>query len=337
MSALRRRTIILIVGVYVVVCVSMICRNRIGARTTPSQIVSQQYDFGQGRVGEVIEHEFVVNNPFKVPVHIDKVTTNCSCTLAKKVPQVIPASASISIPVRVKLTKDGDYVGSAIILHLREHDPIQLIVRGTVIRQLPGTISFGKIKRGNFHKKQFIVRSLNDKPLHILEANARDGLFTVDYRRSSTNLLDALVSVQLENDVPDGYFDVPLEIITDDDVAPIKRIRIQGYVMRPVEAEPSILMFGTIALNETKTRVIRLRPTYGDPISVDHVEVDPQDVIECNAPQIAGPDGSMEMSITVKGNFPSRILNGTVNIYVRVNEEMRKCTVTCYAMRKRPL
>jgi hypothetical protein len=79
--------IIFLLAIFLAI-ISIMIYNSVSSDT--GEIESQEFDFGQARLGQVIEHVFTVKNPFSKPLYIEKVTSSCSCTVIGKTPKSIP-------------------------------------------------------------------------------------------------------------------------------------------------------------------------------------------------------------------------------------------------------
>ncbi|MBO4281855.1 MAG: DUF1573 domain-containing protein [Bacteroidales bacterium] len=86
-------------------------------------IDSEEYNFGQCIIGEVIEHEFTVKNIGKSPLVVHKVKTSCGCTTSNLEKETLLPGESTKI--KAKFSTYGKHGGQVKDIYVITNDPDQ--------------------------------------------------------------------------------------------------------------------------------------------------------------------------------------------------------------------
>lgn len=299
-------------------------------------IDAQTFDFGLRFVGEVIEHNFTVENPFDHALTISGVSSSCGCTVPGEVPDRIPARSSIQIPVTVRLDKPMDEFGQSVTLMIARH-PVRLGVEGRVVYELPPTVDFGTFRGGDAPTREVLLRSRPGRVVTVMGIiNADELYFTVGEGPSRELTAGTFITLTVKPDVRGGPFEREIIIMTDDEDAPHKAMTIRGYVLREVEMEPrSPLSLGVIDAHGEQSVTVRLYSPSGEGVTVARVEVSPPQFLRWE--RGGGGDGVPEDAVAVvlilSGNFESQVMKASALIHAAAGDRVHLVPVVLYAMR----
>ena len=296
---------------------------------------SQEFDFGRAPLGKVVNHVFTVTNPYSHPLHIKDVKSSCTCTVLKDVPEIIPAGSSCEFPMKVDLTTDSDRFGSNVTIFFAEHEPITLSVQGNVIRQHPKLVSFGRVMKGAPAEKELVIRSLNDNPMEVVNLRYDKTWLDIKWERSESNKNNVLVQVKLVEDSRYGHFSDVLHVTTNDEDVPLKSIKLEGYVIRPIEATPKTLKFGLLEPGDEERQSLNIVAPYVDPVKLESIEVS-DSAISCSLPERSQSNEGFELPVVLRGDFEDKVFKGTLKIYATVAGVPRKLIIDVYGMRRAP-
>lgn len=236
---------------------------------------AQLYDFGSGKVGATVSHDFIVANPTDQPVRVLKAVPSCSCTVVGALPESIPGHGQMAVTVKATLGAASDRFAQDVALSLEGFPPVLLQLEGEVIRPFPPLIDFGTVRRDEGAVQQFVLRSLTTRPIAVSEARESNGLLETGGARLLPDGTQWLYSLKLRPDVPYGPFSTQLELVTDDPEEATKQIQVRGYVFDSIEAEPQVLNFGVLRGDARTSKTVRVYSPYGEDIDVESVEVLP--------------------------------------------------------------
>lgn len=143
-----------------------------------------EYDFGERKADEIIEHTFLLRNTGAAPLTIRRVKPSCGCTAAKLSDPVIPPGGEAKLATRLDLKgRKGDLRKSILI---ESTDPVQprlrLWLQGKVVRDLelhPSFINFGAVAEDAVLTRTVELRSLQPD-VYILEVSADKPYFKAE-------------------------------------------------------------------------------------------------------------------------------------------------------------
>ena len=207
----------------------------------------QLYDFGIVREGVELEHVFTIGNPSLRTVKIEGVRASCACLVSKELPKQIRSLSPCRIPVTLRTIGKSGEVNQKVAVALEGLPAVVLLFRGTVIRDVPRIIEFGKIMRGQASQREFLLNAFPGVDLLVNDVEYDHEYFDVNYDLEGSNRRNFRFVVKLRGDMDSGPFAKVLSIQTNDTVSPMKQIEIRGYVLKAVECQTNTLAFGMVA------------------------------------------------------------------------------------------
>lgn len=309
-------------------------------RRQAHEVEETTYLFPLARQGSTVHHTFTVHNNLSEPIRIDKIDSSCGCTAANvSVGTEIPPDGVLGVPVSMELGgKDGQAESQVTLQMAGRPDPIVLTMKGNVHADCPPTIDFGNVKRGAEEMRVFHVKRFPAQPPLLLAGHKTDDtLLSVKY--PSVPMDESVeVQVRLRANIPFGVIDELLEMQINDVEAPIKSIRIRGYVLSPLEVSERTVFFGQLKADETLSKSLTLISPYGAPLQVVSVENSRPEVFSCVVGESAAPSATeLPVTVTTTGAVPSDApsgpLKGTVIFRALVGEAEQEIRVELYGLK----
>lgn len=307
--------------------------------TATSAPQDSEYTFPLVRRGATVEHVFTVENTFAQPITIERVTSSCGCTVAHIAPgTVVPAGDSLKVPVKLDTEGKDGKVQSAILLYIKDRaEPLTLRLNGFVHADAPFMVDFGRVKRGTGVIQRFRVnRYPGQPPMRILSTSTKNShLVTSHHSGESDDFVE--VQVALNDDIPYGRFDDVLSLQTNDADAPVKDVRITGYVLTPLEISEKSVHFGVLRPEERIEKNVTLTAPYGEPLELLNVELSRDDAFSWSAKESNGSarhDLTLNLSTTgrVPSDAPPGILKGTLVCRARVGDTVEEGRIELYGL-----
>lgn len=298
-----------------------------------------EYTFPMARRGATVEHVFTVENTFAEPIIIERVTSSCGCTVANIAPgTVVAAGGSLKVPVKLDTEGKDGKIQSVIMLYMKDRtEPLTLQLTGFVHADAPSVVDFGRVKRGGGVTQRFNVnRYPGQPPMKILGASTKNSQFLISHHSAESEDF-AEVQVALSDDIPYGRFDDVLSLQTNDADAPVKDVRITGYVLTPLEISEKSLHFGVLRQEERIEKDVTLTAPYGEPLELLNVELSRDDAFSWSAKEgdgSAAHDLTLNLSTTgrVPSDAPPGILKGTLICLARVGDAVEEARVELYGL-----
>lgn len=295
---------------------------------------SQQFDSGELRAGEIIRHTFQIHNPNATPLIFDKMKKSCGCLLVQSPPARIEPGQTAAVTVAVD-TKGffGPFMQQAALV-FKDHDPIQLTVRGTAIAAHPELVDFGRVLRGEGSVQVVEVKAMSSQPLELSDLRYDARYFHVETCASEANSRDQVLRIRLRDDIPFGHFRADLEFVRRTDSVERSQIRLWGYVVRPVEVEPQRLLFGIVSKDDKVEGKARIFSPYGHTVFVRTVQ--PGTAWISHEPPVQVAESEIEIPLVLAGGFSDKVFRGDVRVHAEADGVLHELNIECYALKAEP-
>ncbi|MBM3290295.1 MAG: DUF1573 domain-containing protein, partial [Candidatus Hydrogenedentes bacterium] len=245
--------------------------NRSGAPERAKKIEhrTQTFDFGEARQGSVVHHTFRVANAGPQPMTVSKVQTSCGCTVATvKAGAVIGPGESLDVPVDLSLQGKKNPIESSVVVNYADGAvPDQLVLKGKVGEEYPGTVAFPDIKRGDRPEQVVTLSTYPGQPaLEIKEIVNDAAKFDVTSRPGTK---DGAVDIVVKPATNIAYGPVSDKLIvkTNDAGAPDKLIAVRAKVAKLLEPARRTMIIHPNKDGGPVTAVAEFTSTYGLPIT----------------------------------------------------------------------
>lgn len=293
------------------------------------------FNFKLARQGERISHTFELKNSTDVLMRVNKVSYTCGCTVADVAPgTTIMSGEALKVPVTLDVSGKSGPMSSSIALWVQgQAEPHEFTMRGEVFQEYPSKVSFDSFRRGERVSRSFILRPFPGQPsVEILDFHVNKSYATVNWALTTESAGSLEVVLSSIDDVPYGYFDIPVVFVTNDSKVPQKSLGLTGYVLSPLESTKTEIVFGDLKQNETFAEEFELWSPYGDALDIVQVKNSREGLFEWEL--ITGPDPNrVTIRVTTSNSIPAEpfgLVKGELVFFVTVGGTEQKARVEVY-------
>lgn len=233
--------------------------------------------------GDKINHTFQIENTETIPLTVEKVSVSCGCTVVDTliVGKTFGPGEQLAVPVSIDLTgKQGEISSSVFVFARGRSKPFECRVFGEIVVEYPKMVDFGAIKKGEAQVHNFTLLPPEGLAAYEVESLLFDKkVMDVEATRSKDG--SHKIQVALAEDLPYGYLNERLTIITNESRSSRKVINITASVLRPVEANPKELYLGINRESQNTESRVRLESPYKKPISVRGIDLNRPELYKC--------------------------------------------------------
>ena len=294
----------------------------------------RMHDFGTIISGDSIEHVFRISNTSSKTLTIQRVLPSCSCVqVGSTCPTEIPPQSVGEFPVKIDTARLSGEFHVKIVVQLESEEPIICIVKGDIIPAYPESICLGRFKRGESSEKIIVIRS-RDPQFKIVDMKYDRASLTVSRVPEQDGEGGFVLSVIPCETLSLGALVSELVIRTTDAEQPDKVVRIEGYVLQDVEADPDRVFLGTLKENERRVKSIRLYSPYGHKVTIIESKMS-ANFISCDVIDKEGDGLSQDIDLTIngvpetKGNYVAE----EVSFLVEANKSKRWIRIAVFALK----
>lgn len=245
-----------------------------GGHDSEKSSLAMSQDLGQEVLceGDSFEYEVEVWNDSEREKTLVGVSGSCDCTILESVQQVIPAHASVRVPVRFESNGKSGHFGVEVLAHFEDGE-IRTFRREFYVksdRWLDVYLSHSQAFGVGQPVRAEIHWSAIDDVVIDLQYDRRLCDISYDCNSASSCLIEFVSTAHL----PKGKFEVPVTIVTDGDRKKYRRFMIHGYNHRAVEATNSAIGIGLLKSGESRTVETELYSPFNKHFSIVTVELD---------------------------------------------------------------
>jgi hypothetical protein len=223
------------------------------------------HDFGHVARGAKAEFTFEVQNLYEEDVHIADVRTSCGCTTPTITKPTLKSWEKGSI---VATLNTRSFVGQrnstlTVVIDKPFYAEVPLTIAGYIHSDVdfqPGVAALGDVEQGTSGEQTITVTYRGGGHWQI--ADVRSGNTHLEVELGDALRQPGLVSykmlVRLKGDAPPGILQDQLTLVTNDQRMPTVVLPVEGRVTPPLAVNPSPLLFGTLAPNQSATKQLVL-------------------------------------------------------------------------------
>jgi hypothetical protein len=299
----------------------------------------ETHNFGVVREGAEVKHVFTIGNPSLRVVEIAGIRATCACVLPTEKPRQIKPLSRCKIPITLRTIGKSGVVDQKVLVDLQGLPPVVLALHGTVVMDVPKTLEFPKVRRGQTEQREFLLNTYPGVDLAVDRLEYDHKYFDVSYSADDRNSRNFKFIVTLSKEIEFGPFEKVLVICTNDPIAPTKRVTIRGYVMKTIEARTTTLAFGVIAPGTEKAAQIKVFSPYGNEIKIERLECSRTDRVKWEVVNDAEDRTSVTVGVTLTIPLDARtaIVNDELHLYGRAGGPLVRTDLSVSALiRARP-
>ena len=229
-------------------------------------ILEKKYDFGDITPRQTVSHIFELCNEGTIDLVIQKVKSNCGCTIAKPIGSTVSPGSKTGLEITFTA---GDNIGpTEKKIAVYTNDPKQSLIFLSVtaniksrVQMTPRTISCGKIPIGVSLEKKVLLKRINSsKPIKIKQIISKFKSISAKVIEDTNEVCEISVTIN-PNKV--GEVVGTLNIIPEDNTLGIIKLPVRAIAGLDFLVNPKGIFWGTVKPGQQITRTI----TVGVPAS----------------------------------------------------------------------
>jgi hypothetical protein len=226
----------------------------------PPKVAIPEFQFDAGTVikGEVIKHDFVVENKGKGPLAILSVKPGCGCTVPDFDKTVPPgAKGRITLSVATQAFKGPISKSTTVTTDDPVTKSFQLVVKAEIkeiIAVLPSeNQQFGLVGQGQKLSRDYTLKSTDGKPFQITKIDSND-LSLKHEMKMAPDGKSGVFTVTVPPDHALGAVNARFTLKTDHPQVPVIQLNAYATVREPLAVDPSSVSFGEISGTDLRSR-----------------------------------------------------------------------------------
>ncbi len=222
------------------------------AQDPPQMVVaSTEFDAGNVNKGDLIKHDFVIENKGKGTLEITHVQPACGCTVTEYDKQIAPGkSGKITATVNTANFSGPIQKMVSVTTNDLKMSNFQLAIKATVKAILNVTPSeyqqFGLVFKGQALEKLFTLKSEDGTPFAITQINADDPALKYEVKMGADKK-SAEFKVMLPADHAVGPISGRFTLSTTHPKAPTITISVYGTIREPLTVYPTELVYSGLS------------------------------------------------------------------------------------------
>ncbi len=225
-----------------------------------------EHDFGTVAKDSKQEFRFEFTNLYKEDLHISGVRASCGCTIPKAEQSIVKTfeKGTILATYNTKAFAGARSATVTVTFDKPYFAEVQLQVSGYIRTDLafsPPSLAFGEFSTKDKPKLEFNVTHVGASDWMITDVRSKRAYYEVEIleRTQLGSQVDYKLGVQLKDNIPVGYLQDSLIIVTNDVTNQEIKLPVSGKVSAPVTLSPSSLLMGITSPDTEITKRLILR------------------------------------------------------------------------------
>jgi|TARA_B100000700_G_scaffold99560_1_gene112048 hypothetical protein len=287
-----------------------------------------EHDFGTVAKDSKQEFRFEFTNLYKEDLHISGVRASCGCTIPTAEQDLVKTFQKGTILATYNTKAFAGARGATVTVTFDKpyFAEVQLQVNGYIRTDLafsPSSLDFGEFSISDQPKLQFDVTHAGASDWQITDVRSKNAYYEVEIleRTQLANQVGYKLAVQLKDNLPVGYLQDNLIIVTNDIQNQEVKLPVTGKVSAPVTLSPSSLLLGIMSPDAEITKRLILRadePFTIESLTCDHPGVSFKPSAEAKKIHI--------VPVTFHSGLSPQKVQATITAKVNLNG---KITLTC--------
>ncbi len=238
-------------------------------------------NFGAVPRAAKIEHEFVVTNPYNEEVHISHVRSSCGCTQPRIEGDTLGPKQSGKVVARFNTQAFTGQRGATVTVTFDRPQwaEVQLQVKGYIRTDVvlnPTYVNFGTVAEGRPEEKKVRIEYAGRNDWQITGVKTDSPYVTADVKeiKREHGRVGYELDVKLAGDVPEGYLNDQLTLLTNDRRASQFPVKIEGRIVPELTVSPATLILGSLQPGQEVTKQIVVKAA--EPFKIVDIRCDEQ-------------------------------------------------------------
>jgi len=250
-----------------------------GQEWAKKMFVTLEHDFGTVAKDSKQEFRFEFTNLYKEELHISGVRASCGCTIPTAEQDIVKTFEKGSILATYNTKAFAGARGATVTVTFDKpyFAEVQLQVNGFIRTDLafsPSSLAFGEFSLKEKPRMEFNVSHAGNSDWMITDVRSKHPFYEVEIleRTQLANQVGYKLAVQLKNNLPVGYLQDNLIIVTNDVSNQQIKLPVSGKVAAPVTLSPSSLLLGITSPETEITKRLILRAD--EPFTIESLSCD---------------------------------------------------------------
>ena len=233
---------------------TVLCSSSFAQQWAADMFETKDHNFGTVARGAKADFEFVFTNIYLEDVHVASVRSSCGCTNPTiKTPGIIKTYGQGAIVATLNTSSFLGNKGATITVTFDKPQyaevqlHVQTYIRGDVVFE-PGGVSFGTVEAGVPLERTVTVNYAGHGGWQIQEVRSDNPHITADFSETGRGggRASYQLNVRLDKDVPVGYINDHLMLVTNDQGSRQVPLQVEGRVDSGITVSPSTLFMGVV-------------------------------------------------------------------------------------------
>ena len=250
-----------------------------GQEWARKMFVTLEHDFGTVAKDSKQEFRFEFTNLYKEELHISGVRASCGCTIPTAEQDVVKTLDKGTILATYNTKAFAGARGATVTVTFDKpyFAEVQLQVNGFIRTDLafsPSSLIFGEFSVKDKPKLEFNVSHAGNTEWMITDVRSKHAYYEVEIleRTQLANQVGYRMAVQLKDNIPVGYLQDNLIIVTNDAMNQEIKLPVSGKVAAPVTLSPASLLLGITNTGTEITKRLILRAD--EPFTIESLTCD---------------------------------------------------------------
>ncbi len=290
-----------------------------------------EHDFGTVAKDSMQEFRFEFTNLYKEELHISAVRASCGCTIPTAEQDIVKTFEKGTILATYNTKAFAGARGATVTVTFDKpyFAEVQLQVNGFIRTDLafsPASLAFGEFSLTDKPRMEFNVSHAGNTDWMITDVRSKNAYYEVEIieRTQLVNQVGYKMAVQLKGNIPVGYLQDDLIIVTNDVANQEIKLPVSGKVSAPVTLSPSSLLLGITSPETEINKRLILRAD--EPFTIES--------LTCDYPGVTFRTGSEAKKIhivpvTFNAGLSPQKIQATITAKVNLNGEIiLKCPLS---------
>ena len=293
----------------------------------------KEYDFGEVKGVDRIEHIYKFHNEGKADLKIDKVKTSCGCTAALLSAKVIPPGKEGEIKTTFTFgRRQGKQTKH---IYVSSNDPDEpnekLTLKGVIVPVVsvePNNIYFRDPQKER--KKKVTISQTLDEELKLGEITTHRNLVDTKLEEATGEGGKKLytLEVSIKPDMEPGHYSDSVTIATNYKDKPKINIPIRFNIRGDIEAIPSRVNLGALTPGQEVTRKLRIINRKKTPFAIEKFDID-NPVVSVDLKTPTASETTHELTVKARAEADTRTIRAKLVLYTDY-EKQQKVMVDIY-------
>jgi hypothetical protein len=320
-------------------CLSLSTLSAQGQDWAKKMFATLEHDFGTVARNSNQQFRFEITNLYEEDVHIASVRASCGCTIPKIETATLKSFEKGAILTTYNTKSFVGQRGATVTVTIDQpfFAEIQLQVSGFIRSDVvftPNSLEFGEFQLSSKPTKEFRVQYAGRTDWSITDVRSKQAYYNVEIleRTVLAGGVEYRLAVELKENVPVGYLNDYLIIVTNDPLNREIQLPLSGKAAAAVTLSPAALLLGIMSLGDSSEKRLILRGR--ESFSIMSIQCNHDGVsFTSDAQPAANPENSAPkklhiIPVTFQAGTAAEKIQATITVEVEM-ESGQSIVLTC--------